>query len=169
MYCTKCGKEISEGARFCSGCGNPVSGGTNYNSKKTNTSFRVGEFSFSEIMARGDEVKSPVAVEFVEAIKLFFLYALNFKGRSSRSEYWWSQLFWFLASFVLNFIPVIGFLASLCVMVPGVAVTVRRLHDIGKSGWYYFLNIIPVVGFIILIVFCCKEGQGEGNQWGPAM
>ena len=51
-------------------------------------------------------------------------------------------------------------------MIPGIAAGVRRLHDTGKSGWYLILDLIPIVGFIIVIVFLCQDGQPEANMYG---
>ena len=123
---------------------------------------------FAEMQAHANDAKGPEPVDFVKAIKLFFLYALNFKGRSSRSEYWWMFLVTGLASGVLSSIPVIGGLASLAILVPTVAVSIRRLHDTGKSGWFMLMGLIPVVGFFIMLIFYCKVGQPEANQWGPS-
>ena len=55
---------------------------------------------------------------------------------------------------------------TLGVMIPGLAVSVRRLHDIGRSGWYYLIGLIPIVGGIILLVWFCKEGDRFSNDWG---
>lgn len=54
----------------------------------------------------------------------------------------------------------------LAVLIPGLAVCVRRLHDIGRSGWYYFLSLIPIIGGIILIVWTCQDGEPGENEWG---
>jgi len=55
---------------------------------------------------------------------------------------------------------------ALAVMIPSLAVTVRRLHDIGKSGWYYFIGLIPFIGGIILLVWFCQDSEAGSNQWG---
>ena len=55
---------------------------------------------------------------------------------------------------------------SLATLVPQIAITIRRLHDIGKSGWYYLIGLIPLVGGIILLVWMCQDST-EDNQWGP--
>ncbi len=98
----------------------------------------------------------------------------DFSGRARRKEYWMFVLFNFLISFVIGFI--VGLLGlpdfliyvySLAVFVPGLAVCVRRLHDIGKSGWMYFIVLIPIIGAIWLIVLFCQDSQPEENAWGP--
>lgn len=111
----------------------------------------------------------------------------NFSGRSSRSEYWWFCLFcclvnWFLPlvfiialSFstdmdedtMIRLSLVIPLVISLAFIIPGIAVAVRRLHDIGRSGWYMLIGVIPYIGAIILIIWFCKESQPCDNQYGP--
>ncbi len=109
-----------------------------------------------------------------DAIKSVFSQYVGFKGRARRSEYWYFVLFNFLVSFVLSFlgnlVEVLKFLPgiwSLAVLLPGLAVCVRRLHDIGKTGWLLLLALIPIVGEIILIVWFCKDSQPGDNQYGP--
>lgn len=106
----------------------------------------------------------------------------DFKGRSRRKEYWMFQLGIFLAYIVAAvFIAIVGavlgetasgivtlplFLVILGIIVPALAVTVRRLHDQDKSGWWILINIIPFGG-IVLLVFMCLEGTNGTNQYGP--
>ena len=104
----------------------------------------------------------------------------DFKGRARRKEYWLFVLFNFIAGFILGILDgllgwvipdiglgVLGGIYALAVLVPSLAVCVRRLHDIGKSGWNYLLALIPLVGSIILWVWFCREGERESNAWGP--
>ena len=164
MYCSKCGKPVQDGAQFCSNCGNPVNG-----TKPNNATAEKAKGFFAEMQSRADDLKGPEPVDFVKAIKLYCLYALNFKGRSSRSEYWWGYLFNVLLSIALNFVPVIGGLLSIVMIIPGVALSIRRMHDIGKSGWYLLMGLIPLAGPIILLVYACTASQTEANQWGPSV
>ena len=103
----------------------------------------------------------------------------DFGGRARRKEYWLFALFNGIISFVLMVIDVmtgtfiqelgLGLLSGiylLAVLIPSLAVCVRRLHDIGKSGWYYFIGLIPFIGWIILLVWFCKEGEYDSNEWG---
>ncbi|MEK7511677.1 MAG: DUF805 domain-containing protein [Patescibacteria group bacterium] len=98
-----------------------------------------------------------------------------FKGRATRSEYWFFVLFNFIISIVLGIVAaligdnfnIIGMLYGLAVLIPGIAVSVRRLHDVGKSGWMLFLSLIPIIGFIWLLVLMVT-GSNEGeNKYGP--
>lgn len=119
--------------------------------------------------------------------KVVFENYANFSGRARRSEYWYFVLCNFLITLVL-YIPLIlsistlenngepslifyVFTGLLClytfgIFIPNLAVIVRRLHDVGKSGWYYFISLIPFVGPIILLIYMIKEGQPHENQWG---
>ncbi|MEU9453789.1 DUF805 domain-containing protein [Streptomyces sp. NPDC048277] len=96
-----------------------------------------------------------------------------FSGRARRQEYWMFFLFNVIISIVLAVVGrVIGFSAlgalySLAVFLPGLGVAVRRLHDIGRSGWAILIALIPLVGTIILIVWLASEGKPEENQYGP--
>ena len=90
-------------------------------------------------------------MSFGEAIKSVFSKYATFSGRARRSEFWYFFLFNFLVSFVLNLIPhfsVVSGLWALAVLIPTLAVTVRRFHDIGKSGWTYLYFLIPSLLFI---------------------
>ena len=103
----------------------------------------------------------------VEATKLFFTRYTDFNGRSRRREYWWSSLsISIIGAIVSVILGDLAFIWSLAILVPGIAVSVRRLHDIGKSGWWYLIGLVPLVGLIILLVWMCKDST-EDNQWGP--
>ena len=106
-------------------------------------------------------------ISFVEAVKLFFTRYTDFKGRSRRSEYWWASLATTIISGVLSsVIPNFAWIWTLVILVPSVAICLRRLHDIGKSGWWYLINLIPVIGQIIFLIFMLKDSAAD-NQWGP--
>ena len=121
-------------------------------------------------------------VGFTDAVKLFYGRYTDFAGRSTRSEYWWVQLFYLIALIVLA-IPVIlsGGLKSgdpsilsmiplglfvLAGIIPMIALTIRRFHDQDKSGWFYLLSFIPYIGGIIVIVFMCIAGTNGPNRFG---
>ena len=99
-----------------------------------------------------------------------------FTGRARRKEYWMFVLFNVIISFgfgILSLIPGIGILFrilsviyGLAVFIPGIAVSIRRLHDTNRSGWMLFLGLIPLAGFIILLVFTIEEGKPGDNQYG---
>jgi uncharacterized membrane protein YhaH (DUF805 family) len=100
---------------------------------------------------------------FGAAIKTCFNKFATFQGRANRSEFW----FWWLFTLLLGFIPLIGLIALFVTLVPSISVAVRRLHDIGKSGWWYWLGLIPLFGWIALIVLYCQESEPGTNEYGP--
>lgn len=97
----------------------------------------------------------------------------NYKGRARRKEYWYYIL-------IASIIILIGFtldgildtpdtlsgLAGFILFFPSLAVTIRRLHDIGRSGWWYLISAIPLIGSLILLFWNCQETSPETNQWG---
>ncbi len=99
----------------------------------------------------------------------------NFSGRASRSEFWWFQLFGFILGIVIGIVfcwsqttlNIVTCIVNLALLLPSLGLVVRRLHDIGKSGWWIFIALIPIVGWILLIVWYCKDSQMETNQYGP--
>ncbi|MDR3608381.1 MAG: DUF805 domain-containing protein [Oligoflexia bacterium] len=98
-----------------------------------------------------------------------------FHGRARRKEYWYFQLFNFIACVVIgaaqalaHFPPVLSILFSLASILPGIAVSVRRLHDTNRSGWWMFFSLIPIIGPITLVVFFATDGQPEENRFGPS-
>ncbi len=96
----------------------------------------------------------------------------DFKGRARRKEYWMFVLFNFIASWVLVILgslikfPWLSYLYTLAVIVPSLAVIVRRLHDTGRSGFWFFIGFVPIVGAIWLLVLMCLDSQPEANNWG---
>lgn len=104
----------------------------------------------------------------------------NFEGRARRQEYWMFVLFNLI--FIIAIALLSGVLASLFnapffmflyiiyvlgVIIPSLAVAVRRLHDVGKSGWFYFISLIPLIGGIWLFILFVTEGDKGPNQYGP--
>jgi len=106
--------------------------------------------------------------------------ATDFSGRSRRKEYWYFTLFnaiviIFIALFAVAFsdqgkpaILPFGVMMAYCLalFVPSLSVTIRRLHDIGKSGWWYFIAFVPLIGGIVLFVFTLLDSEPYANQWG---
>ena len=107
------------------------------------------------------------SVGFIEAIKLAFVHYADFNGRSRRSEYWWFTLFNTIFGFVLGLLlPNFAWIWSLIVLLPSLSICIRRLHDVGKSGWFYLWILLPLIGYIMILVQFCKDST-EDNQWGP--
>lgn len=120
-------------------------------------------------------------LSFTDAVRQVFNKYATFKGRARRSEYWWFVLFYSLvliAAAILDnlfgitiehtFYGAIYCIAALVLFLPNLTVTVRRLHDINKSGWNILWGIIPLIGSILLIVWCCQDSKAEANQYGES-
>ncbi|WP_425221136.1 DUF805 domain-containing protein [Pseudomonas sp.] len=98
---------------------------------------------------------------------------VEFQGRARRKEYWMFILFNILASIICGVIDgILGImllvpLYSLAVLLPSIAVCIRRLHDTNRSGWWILISLVPFVGSIILLIFLCIEGDAGDNRFGP--
>ena len=109
---------------------------------------------------------------FGESISTCFRKYFVIQGRASKSEFWWFQLLW-SASFFIMFIfegsePVTYFFYGIIVIIfiPLFTVGVRRLHDTGKSGFYYFWSLVPFIGSLIVLAFMLGDGTKGRNQYG---
>jgi len=104
----------------------------------------------------------------------------EFSGRSRRAEYWYYVLFYVLILVGLSIIDsatgmfdaergvgVLSSLFALGTLIPTIAVTVRRLHDTDRSGWWILLELVPVIGGIVVLVFTCLDGTPGSNKYGP--
>lgn len=108
-------------------------------------------------------------MSFGEAIKACFQKYATFSGRARRSEYWYFALFNFLIGLVLAiigkmlpFLAILSSLYGLAILIPGIAISVRRLHDIGKSGWTMLIYLIPAIIYgVLLSIMLIKHFEGE--------
>lgn len=106
----------------------------------------------------------------------------DFNGRASRSQFWWFELFTFIISTcfsilftgftyldmtgVSEIIYGINVVVGLALLLPSLGLSVRRLHDINKSGWWLLIGLIPLIGTILLLVWFCKDSDMTPNQYG---
>jgi uncharacterized membrane protein YhaH (DUF805 family) len=97
-----------------------------------------------------------------------------FNGRARRTEYWMFFLFNIIIAIVLAVIEgiigspgVLGLIYGLAVLLPGIGVSIRRLHDTNRSGWWLLIGLVPVIGAIVLLVFFVQDSQPGENQYGP--
>ncbi|MDE6611182.1 MAG: DUF805 domain-containing protein [Muribaculaceae bacterium] len=104
-------------------------------------------------------------VDFVTAIKLFFANYVNFKGRSTRAEYWWAMLFVFIAGLISNFLgDMISGLIALALFLPQLAILTRRFHDTGRSGWWVILLVIVSLIGICIAVMPIASSMAEAQN-----
>ncbi|MFD0481308.1 DUF805 domain-containing protein [Kineococcus sp. GCM10028916] len=115
----------------------------------------------------------------IDAVKSGFSKYVGFSGRARRSEFWFWTLFNFLVGLVASGLDnaagmanstgngPIGTIVTLALLLPSLSVFWRRMHDTGRSGLWFFLGLIPLVGLIVLIVFACQDSQPGQNQHGP--
>ena len=102
-----------------------------------------------------------------------------FSGRARRKEFWYFTLFNVLINFGLDFVDafvgtfnheigvgLLGGLYALAVLIPGIAVTVRRLHDTGRTGWWFLIVLIPIIGLIVLLIFMVLDSTPGTNEYG---
>lgn len=110
--------------------------------------------------------------DFVQAVKTCLNQYANFSGRAARPEFWYFFLFMVIvniATMILDSIlfgGILNLIATLGLLVPGLAVGARRLHDTGRSGWWQLIGLIPFVGWIVLVVWFCQQGTAGPNQFG---
>ncbi|MFA6197694.1 MAG: DUF805 domain-containing protein [Patescibacteria group bacterium] len=106
---------------------------------------------------------------FMEALKKYAV----FNGRANRAEYWYFVLFYIIIAVVLSIIDAVlktkgtlTYLLSLALLLPNLGLTVRRLHDIGKSGPWIFVSLIPAIGSIWLLILLATQGNPGDNAYG---
>ena len=105
-------------------------------------------------------------MDFVQAIKSCLGQYATFTGRASRSEFWWFFLFQVLVMVATSMLgDVINGIASLALLLPALAVGARRLHDIGRTGWWQLL-LLSGIGFLVLLYWWVQPGEGAGNIYG---
>jgi uncharacterized membrane protein YhaH (DUF805 family) len=113
---------------------------------------------------------------FIEALRKYAV----FGGRSRRKEYWFFVLFVVVISTVLTIVDgligaydrstgvgLLSAIFSLAILIPSISVSVRRLHDIDRTGWWVLISLVPLVGWIVLLVFHVQGGTPGTNRYGP--
>jgi uncharacterized membrane protein YhaH (DUF805 family) len=111
-------------------------------------------------------------MSFSEAVKDGFDHYTNFQGRASKPAFWWWILFGIIVSVAVSIIDniigtaVLSYLVSLGLLLPGLSVAIRRLHDTGRSGWWILIGLIPLIGFIVLLIFYLEKSDPADNEYG---
>lgn len=114
---------------------------------------------------------------FPESIKSVFSKYAVFRGRACRSEYWWFSLFMVVIAIAMNIVSLVFYgrfndlravstIWTLATIIPGLAVQARRLHDIDRSGWWILLIFVPIIGWILLLIWYCTKGTAGSNRFG---
>lgn len=115
-------------------------------------------------------------MSFTDAIRSVFSQYVGFTGRARRSEFWYFYLFNIILSIVASILQraisnsssgIITGIVGLAIILPSLAVAVRRLHDTSRSGWWILIGLIPLIGTIVLIVFYVQDSHAD-NQYGPS-
>lgn len=160
MFCPKCGNILEDGAKYCSSCGAKVE---LFNETKVNEPCH----EHNEIPYVNTASGDARSLDVMSALKLAFSRLTVFNGRSRRSEYWWTALALGLGQGILgSMIDSLKDPLQIICMLLLLAVSVRRLHDVGKSGWWYLFNFLPLIGQIILLIQMVRD-SGPDNQYGP--
>ena len=178
MFCLTCGTEAAIDARYCENCGTKL--------PATRMAAIVGASPNSgsdPIMKPNAFSSRPVGsmMSFKQAISNLFQKYFDFKGRASRSEYWWAMLAVFLVSQAINIaiivfkysgIPVLAGLLQIIngivtigLFIPSLSLAVRRLHDTGKTGWWLLLYF-TILGIFVLLYWYYKKGSDQHNEYG---
>lgn len=173
-FCPSCGAEIDGSIAFCPSCGAKLSPAQTppayeYGTQQTNAQHPYAQQAFAQ------DPQPVHSVSFNEAVTRFFKKYADFSGRATRAEFWYAYLAVFVFNMLFSIIvrasqstlmSALSIIVSLVLLIPMLAVSWRRLHDIGKSGGYYFIFLVPIVGPILLLIAWCKESDGD-NQYGP--
>jgi len=181
--CLKCGVLTSDGDKYCPNCGAEPDPKAVICVK---CGYELHAFHNTTL------IQNKNVHTFKEAVRTYYSNYANFSGRSCRAEYWFCYLFniiIFWGSFAIHLLWLgldnllndsngemryIG-IAFLCIgaawsllgnLLPTLAVTVRRLHDTGKSGWWYFIVFVPIIGGILLLIWMCQDSEHGINEYG---
>lgn len=150
IFCRACGASLHSTAPNCPACGAPQA-----------------------MAAHGGD---GVPRSFSNSIALCLQRYVGFSGRAPRAEYWWFLLFTSLTGIVIQILfsqvmasamVIVSALVNLALFLPSISVGVRRLHDLDRSGWWSWLSLVPIVGWIILLVWGCTRGTHGSNRFGP--
>lgn len=113
-------------------------------------------------------------MDFVTAVKTCLGKYATFQGRASRSEYWYFTLFMLILNLIsgviagasLGVLAVLPMVLIIALLLPSLAVSVRRLHDLDKSGWWVLIILIPLIGGLVLLFWACQRGTEGQNMYG---
>lgn len=195
--CPYCGREILAMAKKCRYCGNWLTDETSTEQVSPTPQQQIlQEPTSSEQNSQQDNTTEHyqcalAQMSFIEAIKTGFKKTFTFKGRARRSEYWWFQLGIFLCMigiillrvgitlllaglittienpFYSSVLEILFISIPLWAIIANISSTIRRLHDIGKSGFWYLITLTGI-GQLVLLVWCCQDSDMDKNEYGPS-
>lgn len=173
MKCRYCGNEISQNDKYCKHCG-AFNTEYNYNNQENETEtpkpegsvLRPVEPSPTSSTSNTKETKPSDEKRGFDAYLDMWRRYVDFEGRSTIAEFWFAVLFDIIFGLAISYIysPLMYFY-SLATFIPRLALAVRRLHDTGRSGWYVLINLIPLVGIVIFIIWACEQSKVENNPY----
>ena len=178
MYCKNCGREIIDGEKNCAACGTPVGGSETIYERPQRVSEKIGMMSAYKLMfknyakfsgrSRRSEYWYASLMNFIIVMAAWLLNGV-LMGAGAAISAAVADTYSSVGVILFGISGIIGFLLmiySIALIIPGLALVVRRLHDIGKSGWYMLLSLIPIIGGIIMLVFMVTDSQPGANQYG---
>lgn len=151
VFCRGCGAQIHESAPMCPKCGALQDPSSSY----------------------GEDQRPRT---FVSSIAICFNRYFQFRGRAARAEYWYFVLFTILlgvgadlidAVWLRSGLEVFGSIVNIALFIPSLAVWTRRMHDLDRTGWWWLLILLPLIGWLILLVWTCTAGTRGPNRYGP--
>lgn len=196
MFCKNCGAELSQNAEVCIKCGVLVGDGDKYcqhcgaePDPKAVVCVKCGRTLKPFKGEKGKVRKNENVRTIREAIRSYYAHYTEFSGRACRAEFWFSYLFnwlillgmWIMVALLTTIklqcgwnvdaviigVDAIGVVWVVLVnLLPTLAVTVRRLHDTGRSGWWCLISLVPLVGTILLLVWLCQDSEYGTNAYG---
>ena len=174
-YCQACNMKLMNSMNFCPSCGNSLF--VNHVNQTSNLS--IHNDTLNEINNENNIIFNKLekkSYSFFDAIKICLNKYATFRGRASRTEYWYFHLFYWLVliSSIILFNQISKENYKMLILIPHfllwlplLAVHVRRMHDINKTGWIILISVIPLIGPIIILVLNCQRGTIGPNKYGP--
>lgn len=144
----------------------------NYHNAIPHSPSNNGTPDFKSIL-QPDPNKSEAQYDYIDWCKKCLLNYVNFEGRARRKEFWAFQFGYIvlgILSLILGNLFKLGdtlfILLILALLLPNLAVSVRRLHDVGRPGWWLLISFVPIIGYILLIIWFAKDGESQSNPYG---